>query len=60
MSKDEDVDYYQLLGIEDVNSTKEQITKQFKKQSLKFHPDKNRGDPNAGLFFALDFTTNRN
>jgi DnaJ-class molecular chaperone len=51
MAKEGEVDYYKVLDIEDVTFTKEQITKQFKKQSLKYHPDKNRNDPNAGTKF---------
>lgn len=39
-------DYYEVLGITK-GATQEEINKAFKKQALKFHPDRSQGDPNA-------------
>ena len=43
---DEDLDYYQLLGVSRDASTKE-IKKAFRTLSLKYHPDRNPGDEKA-------------
>ena len=39
-------DYYQILGLKR-GATEDQIKKAFKKMAIKFHPDKNKDDPDG-------------
>ena len=37
-------DYYKILGVKR-DATEQQINKAFKKLAIKYHPDKNKDDP---------------
>lgn len=54
VSRQEDgKDYYEVLGIEREGVTDQIVKDAFRKQALKHHPDKNKGDPDAASRFTL-------
>ncbi|KAI6659006.1 dnaJ-like protein subfamily C member 5-like isoform X1 [Oopsacas minuta] len=48
----EHLDYYELLGLSR-SATSEEIRKAYRKLALKFHPDKNKDNPEAENMFKL-------
>ncbi|XP_055333617.1 dnaJ homolog subfamily C member 17-like [Paramacrobiotus metropolitanus] len=52
LDKVKEMDLYSLLGI-DENSTKEAVSKAYRKKALQFHPDKNPDNPKAAEMFHL-------
>ena len=49
----DEVDYYEVLGIEREGVTDQIVKAAYRKQALKHHPDKNKGDPDAAIRFTL-------
>eukprot|EP00746_Dinoflagellata_sp_MGD_P012654 gnl/MRDRNA2_/MRDRNA2_127045_c0_seq1.p1 gnl/MRDRNA2_/MRDRNA2_127045_c0~~gnl/MRDRNA2_/MRDRNA2_127045_c0_seq1.p1 ORF type:complete len:352 (-),score=63.64 gnl/MRDRNA2_/MRDRNA2_127045_c0_seq1:52-1107(-) len=47
---DDDFDYYEILGIKRTASTDE-IKKAYRAAAMRWHPDKNKGDPKAETMF---------
>ena len=44
------LNYYQILGVAE-NASLDEIKSAFKKQALKFHPDRNQNDPASEELF---------
>ena len=43
--------YYQILGLRRTDVTQDEVKRAYKRLSLKFHPDRNRDDPNTTAKF---------
>ena len=50
MPKPATIDFYRSLGV-DEKATDAEIKKNYRKLALKWHPDKNQGDPHAEQVF---------
>ena len=50
--EEEEYDWYEVLGVEE-DATDRQIKKAFRKLSVKYHPDKNKGNKEAQEKFQL-------
>ena len=50
MPKPATIDFYRSLGVEE-KATDAEIKKNYRKLALKWHPDKNQGDPHAEQVF---------
>ena len=50
--EEEEYDWYEILGVEE-DATDRQIKKAFRKLSVKYHPDKNKGNKEAQEKFQL-------
>ena len=50
--EEDEHDWYEVLGV-DEDATDRQIKKAFRKLSVKYHPDKNKGNKEAGEKFQL-------
>ena len=49
--EDDGTQLYDVLELDSIDATEQQIKKQFRRLSRKYHPDKNRNDPNAAAKF---------
>jgi curved DNA-binding protein CbpA len=57
-TEENDLDLYELLGV-NYNSAKEEIDKAYRRKAIKFHPDKNRDNVEAGLLCLCQTALNR-
>jgi curved DNA-binding protein CbpA len=48
-TEEKDLDLYELLEV-NYNSTKEEIDKAYRRKAIKYHPDKNPDNVEAGLY----------
>lgn len=49
--EDQSMDPFGILGV-DQHSTKEEVTRAYRKKAAEVHPDKNLGDPDANIEMA--------